>query len=46
MILSIPYIKYLFYKTPEKIDEITGQMDIDVAREEEDIAVAEQTIIV
>ena len=37
MVLSIPKIKSFFSKTPEKVDEITEQMDIDGSREEEDI---------
>ena len=38
MIMSVPKIKSFFSKTPEKMDEITEQIEIDGAREEENIA--------
>ena len=37
MILYVPNIESLFSKTLEKMDKITGQMEIDGARQEEDI---------
>ena len=38
MIMSVPKIKSFFSKTPEKMDEITEQIEIGGAREEENIA--------
>ena len=37
MVLSVPKIKSFFSKTPEKMDKTTKQMEIDGAKEEEDI---------
>ena len=36
--MFVPKIKSFFYKTPEKMDEITEQTEIDGTREGEDIS--------